>query len=150
MTQNYYLNKHGLFIEDLNLGQEESFTKKITEKDINLFSEITGDNNPVHIDDKFAKYTIFKKRIAHGFLSGSLISTVIATKLPGPGSIYLKQDLKFLAPVFIGEKVTAKVKILEIILEKKKIILLTECYVNKKKILTGKAEILVSSKLHLK
>ncbi len=146
MNQNYYLKKHGLFLEDLSIDQEAKYEKKITEKDINLFSKVTGDYNPVHVDEKFAKHSIFKKRIAHGFLSGSLISTVIATKLPGPGSIYLNQTLKFLAPVFIGDKVDARVKIIKIEFEKKKVTLLTECYIDKKKILTGLADILVSAK----
>jgi len=150
MTQNHYLNKHGFFIEDLHTGQDAKFQKKITEKDINLFTKVTGDNNPIHTDEKFAKYSLFKKRIAHGFLSGSLISTVIATKLPGPGSIYLKQTLMFLAPVFIGDTVVAKVTVSEIKLGKKKIILLTECFIGEKKILTGEAEILVSSRADLK
>ena len=150
MTKDYFLKKHGLFIEDLFEGQEASFKKIISEKDINLFAEISGDNNPVHVDELFAKYSIFKKRIAHGFLSGSLISTVIAKKLPGPGSIYLKQDLKFLAPVFINDEVVAKVKIIQIITEKKKVNLLTECFIDEKKILTGNAEILVSSRNEIK
>ena len=150
MTKDYFLKKHGLFIEDLFEGHEASFKKIISEKDINLFAEISGDNNPVHVDELFAKYSIFKKRIAHGFLSGSLISTVIAKKLPGPGSIYLKQDLKFLAPVFINDEVVAKVKIIQIITEKKKVNLLTECFIDEKKILTGNAEILVSSRNEIK
>ena len=150
MSQNYYLKKHGLFLEDLKIGQTANYKKKISEKDIDLFSKITGDNNPVHIDEKFAKFSIFKKRIAHGFLSGSLISTVIATKLPGPGSIYLNQTLKFLAPVFIGDIVSAKVTVNDIKLEKKKVTLLTECFVSKKKVLTGQAEILVSVKEEFK
>ena len=111
----------------------QNMKKKILEKDIHDFSKLTGDNNPVHVDEEFAKLTIFKKKIAHGFLSGSLISTVIATKLPGPGSIYLNQSLKFLAPVFVNETVIAKVKIEEINLEKNKIKLLTECFIEKKK-----------------
>ena len=150
MTQNYYFKKHGLFLEDLKIGQKASFKKQILEKDINLFSQITGDNNPVHIDEKFANFSIFKKRIAHGFLSGGLISTVIATKLPGPGSIYLNQSLKFLAPVFIGDIVIAQVTVNEIQSEKKKVILLTECFVSEKKVLTGQAEILVSVKEEFK
>tara|TARA_E500000331_G_C16688224_1_gene468496 strand:+ start:76 stop:528 length:453 start_codon:yes stop_codon:yes gene_type:complete len=150
MKQNYFLNKHGLFIEDLKIDQQATFEKKITEEDINQFSKITGDNNPVHTDEQFAKQTMFKKRIAHGFLSGSLISTVIATKLPGPGSIYLKQNLKFLAPVFIGNTVVAKVKIEEIKFESKKVLLLTECFIGEKKILTGNAEIMVTSKIDFK
>ncbi len=150
MKQDNFLNKHGLFIEDLKTNQQATYEKTINEEDINLFSKITGDNNPVHIDEEFAKRTIFKKRIAHGFLSGSLISTVIATKLPGPGSIYLKQNLKFLAPVFIGSTVTAKVTVEEIKLELKKVLLLTECFIDEKKILTGNAEIMVSSRTDLK
>ncbi len=146
MTSNYYFRKHGLFIEDLKIGQKASFEKLVNSNDINIFSNLTGDFNPVHTDEKFAKESIFKKRIVHGFLTGSLISTVIASKLPGPGSIYLKQELKFLSPVFIGEIVKAEVTILEINSEKKKILLLTECFVLEKKVLTGKAEILVSSK----
>ena len=150
MTNNYFLSKHGYFIEDLKIGQEANYEKKILEKDIMDFSSITGDCNPVHIDEKFAKHTFFKKRIAHGFLSASLISTVIATKLPGPGSVYLNQTLKFLAPVFIGDLVNAKVKVSEINLEKNRINLLTECFISDKRILTGNAEILVTSKTDLK
>ena len=130
-------------------GQEAILEKKITEKDILRFSELTGDNNPVHLDDDFAKFTIFKKKIAHGFLSGSLISTVIATKLPGPGSIYLSQTLKFFFFFFVDDTITAKVIIEEINMEKRKIKLLTECFVADKKILTGNAEILVSSKSNI-
>jgi len=92
------------------------------------------------------KKTIFKKRIAHGFLSASLISTVIANKLPGPGSIYLRQNLKFLAPVFIGDLLTVKVKVISLQIERKRVTLLTECFKSEKKILTGEAEILVESK----
>ncbi len=150
MTQNYYMKKHGLFLEDLKIGQAAYYKKKISEKDINIFADITGDNNPVHIDEKFARFSIFKKRIAHGFLTGSLISTVIATKLPGPGSIYLNQSLKFLAPVFIGDTVNAKVIINDIQKENKKVTLLTECFISKKKVLTGQAEILVSVKEEFK
>ena len=150
MTNNYFLSKHGYFIEDLKIGQEANYEKKILEKDIMDFSLVTGDSNPVHMDDKFAKHTLFKKRIAHGFLSASLISTVIATKLPGPGSVYLNQTLKFLAPVFIGDLVNAKVKVGEINLEKNRINLLTECFIAEKRILTVNAEILVTSKADLK
>ena len=113
MDKSYYLKKHGYFLEDLKINQKAHYKKKISENDINLFSQISGDNNPIHMDDKFARSSIFKKRIAHGFLSGSLISTVIATQLPGPGSIYLNQSLKFLAPVFIGDTITTIVTIKE-------------------------------------
>ena len=146
MSESYYSKKHGLFIEELEVGQQAIFSKIISEKDIQLFSEISGDDNPVHLDEKFAKHSLFKKRIAHGFLSASLISTVIAKKLPGPGSIYLKQSMKFLAPVFIGEEVSARVEVTEINREKNIISLLTECFIKEKKIITGNAQILVSSR----
>ncbi len=120
MNDNNFKKLHGFFIEDLKVGQKAVLKKKITENDINQFSTITGDDNPVHINEDFAKYTIFKKRIAHGFLSASLISTVIATKLPGPGSIYINQSLKFLAPVYIDEEISVNISVLEINKEKKK------------------------------
>ena len=146
MNKSYYLKKHGYFLEDLRINQEAQLKKKISENDINLFSKISGDDNPIHMDEKFARSSIFKKRIAHGFLSGSLISTVIAKKLPGPGSIYLNQTLKFLAPVYIGDTITVVVTIKKIEIEKGKVSLQTECFNSKQKILTGQAEILVSGK----
>ena len=150
MSKKNFKKLHGFFIEDLEVGQKAILKKKITEDDIYQFSKITGDNNPVHVDEDFAKQTIFKKRIAHGFLSASLISTVIATKLPGPGSIYINQSLKFLAPVYIDEEISVNVVVLEINMEKKRVKLLTECFKSEKKILTGEAEILVNSKKELK
>jgi len=137
---------HGFFIEDLRLNQTEEFQKKITEKDINEFAKLSGDDNPVHTNSDFAKKTIFKQKVAHGFLSASLISMLIATKLPGPGSIYLSQNLKFLAPVFIDDLVRVKVTVEEIDQEKKKVKLQTECFKNEKKIITGEAVVLVNSK----
>ena len=128
-----FKNLHGFFIEDLRLNQTEEFEKKITEKDINEFAKLSGDDNPVHTNSDFAKKTIFKQKVAHGFLSASLISMLIATKLPGPGSIYLSQNLKFLAPVFIDDLVRVKVTVEEIDQEKKKVKLQTECFKNEKK-----------------
>ena len=137
---------HGFFIEDLRLNQTEDIEKKITDKDIDDFAKLTGDNNPVHTNSDFAKKTIFKQKVAHGFLSASFISTLIATKLPGPGSIYLSQNLKFLAPVFIDDLVRVKVTVEEIDQEKKKVKLQTECFKNEKKIISGEAVVLVNSK----
>ena len=137
---------HGFFIEDLRLNQTEELEKKITEKDINEFAKLSGDDNPVHTNSDFAKKTIFKQKVAHGFLSASLISTLIATKLPGPGSIYLSQNLKFLGPVFIDDLVRVKVTVEEIDQEKKKVKLQTECFKNEKKIISGEAVVLVNSK----
>ena len=137
---------HGFFIEDLRLNQTEELEKKITEKDINEFAKLSGDDNPVHTNSDFAKKPIFKQKVAHGFLSASLISMLIATKLPGPGSIYLSQNLKFLAPVFIDDLVRVKVTVEEIDQEKKKVKLQTECFKNEKKIISGEAVVLVNSK----
>ena len=134
------------FIEDFSVGMESTTEKTVTIEDIKRFAEVSGDFNPVHLDEEFAKKTIFKGRIAHGFLTASFISTIIATELPGPGSIYLKQSLKFLAPVYINEKILVKVRIIEINIEKSKVKLITECFKNKTLVLTGEAEILVQAK----
>ena len=134
------------FIEDFTVGMESTTEKTVTIEDIKRFAEVSGDFNPVHLDEEFAKKTIFKGRIAHGFLTASFISTVIATELPGPGSIYLKQSLKFLAPVYIDEKILVKVRIIEINIEKSKVKLITECFKNKTLVLTGEAEILIQAK----
>ena len=141
---------HGFFIEDLQIDQTDKIERKITEKDIDNFVKLTGDNNPVHTNLDFAKKTIFKQKVAHGFLSASLISTLIATKLPGPGSIYLSQNLKFIAPVFIDDLVIVKVTVKEIDHEKKKVKLQTECFKNEKKIISGEAIVLVNSKKDFK
>lgn len=118
----------GKTIDQISVGDSEKFSKTISESDVYLFAGVTGDFNPAHIDEEYAKNTYFKKRIAHGILSGGLISTVIGTKLPGPGSIYREQQLKFLAPVYIGDTVTAKVEVKEMNTEKNKITLQTTCH----------------------
>ena len=134
------------FIEDFSVGMESTTEKTVTIEDIKKFAEVSGDFNPVHLDEEFAKKTIFKGRVAHGFLTASFISTIIATELPGPGSIYLKQSLKFIAPVYINEKILVKVRIIEINIEKSKVKLITECFKNKTLVLTGEAEILIQAK----
>lgn len=118
----------GKTIDQLTIGDSDEFTKTVSESDIYLFAGITGDLNPAHINEEYAKNTFFKERIAHGFLIGAFISTVIGTKLPGPGSIYREQQLKFLAPVRIGDTITARVEIQEIDIEKNKITLQTGCF----------------------
>ena len=138
------------FIEDFTVGMEATTEKTVTIEDIKRFAEVSGDFNPVHLDEEFAKKTIFKRRVAHGFLTASFISTIIASELPGPGSIYLKQSLKFLAPVYINEKILVKVRIIEINIQKSKVKLITECFKNKTLVLTGEAEILVQAKKKMK
>lgn len=99
--------------DEINIGDEASISKVITDEDIVKFSEVSLDKNPLHLDDEFAEKTMFGKRIAHGFLGASLISAVLGTKLPGINTIYMSQSLKFLAPVFIGDEITATVKVSE-------------------------------------
>lgn len=118
----------GKTIDQISLGDAQTFSKTISESDVYLFAGVTGDFNPAHINEEYAKNTFFKKRIAHGILSGGLISTVIGTKLPGPGSIYREQQLKFLAPVYIGDTITARVEVTEMNTEKNKITLQTTCH----------------------
>lgn len=117
----------GLKINELTIGQKSSFTKSISETDVYLFAGISGDFNPAHVNEEYAKDTFFKRRIAHGILSGALISAVIGVKLPGPGTIYLTQNLSFLAPVYIGDTITSTVEVIEINEEKNKVVLSTFC-----------------------
>lgn len=136
----------GHFFEDLTLGQSASFAKTITEADILLFAAVSGDTNPVHINAEAAAASMFKERIAHGMLSASLISTVLGTRLPGPGTIYLGQNLKFRAPVRIGETVTATVTITALDAAKKRATLSTVCTVGGKPVIDGEATVMVQAR----
>ena len=118
---------YGKTIEELNLGDSAEFSKTISEADIYQFAGVTGDLNPAHINQAYAEKTFFKGRIAHGMLMGGFISAVIGMQLPGPGSIYLGQNLKFMAPAKIGDTITAKVEVTEITAEKNRIALRTTC-----------------------
>ncbi|XMB86194.1 MaoC family dehydratase [Mycoplasmatota bacterium WC44] len=130
----------GKKINELNIGDYETFTKKITEKEVELFGEVSGDMNPVHFDSEYASTTIFKKRIAHGMLCASLFSTIIGTKLPGYGTIYLSQDVKWLAPVYLGDELVAKVTVVEKNEEKNRVVLETTTTNQEGKVvITGKA-----------
>ena len=113
----------GLNINQITIGQSASFSKTITETDVYMFAGISGDLNPAHINEEYAKNTLFKGRIVHGMLVSSLISAVLAMQLPGPGTIYLKQDLKFLAPVRISDTVTATCTVTQKIDEKNRVVL---------------------------
>lgn len=117
----------GKTIDKLNIGDTAKFAKTVSESDIYLYAGITGDFNPAHINEDYAKNTFFKTRIAHGMLSAGFISTVIGNELPGTGSIYVKQDLRFLAPVRIGDTITALVEVIEIMDGKNRVRLKTVC-----------------------
>ncbi len=117
----------GKTIEEIHIGDTAEFTKTISESDIYLFAGVTGDLNPAHINESYAKNTFFKGRIAHGMLLAGFVSGVIGMKLPGPGSIYIRQELKFLAPARIGDTITARVEITQMQSEKNRITLRTTC-----------------------
>ena len=117
----------GKSIDQIKVGDMAEFAKTVTETDIYLYAGITGDFNPAHVNEVYAKNTFFKTRIAHGMLTAGFISAIIANQLPGPGTIYLKQDLSFLAPVHIGDTITGRVEIVELIPEKNRVRIKTTC-----------------------
>ncbi len=134
---------HGYYIEDLEEGMSAAFGKTITDADILMFAGVSGDTNPVHLNEEFALGTAFQGRIAHGMLTASLISTVLGTKLPGPGCIYLSQSLKFLAPVRAGDTVRAEVTLRSLDKERRRCVFETVCKVGGKNVLEGEALIMV-------
>lgn len=136
----------GYFIEELTEGMSASFAKTITETDITLFAGVSGDTNPMHINEDYAKATRFGGRIAHGMLSAGLISAVLGTKLPGPGSVYLSQTLKFRAPVRPGETVEATASIISVDRTKNRVTLRCEARVGTLLVLDGEALVMVPSR----
>ena len=134
------------YIEDLKPGMSESFAKTVTERDIELFGEVSGDVNPVHFDEAFASKTIFKGRIAHGVLSASYISTVLGMKMPGPGTIFMSLTTKFKAPVRIGDEVTATCTVREVIAEKRRVIFDCACKVGDLVVIEGEAMVMAPSR----
>ena len=137
---------NGYDIEDLSPGMTASFAKTITEADIVLFASASGDNNAMHTNEEFARRTQFKGRIAHGMLTASVISAAIAAKLPGAGTVYLGQNLRFLAPVRPGDTVNATVTVTEIIPEKRRVALATVCTVAGKVVVDGNAVVMTTSR----
>lgn len=136
----------GYYFEDLTVGMTASLTKTISQEDIDMFATVTGDRNPIHLDEEWAQTTRFKGRIAHGVLTAGLISAVMGTRLPGPGNIYLKQTLEFQAPVKPGDVVTATVTIRELIPERRRVILDTICSCGSVTVLTGEALLSVQTR----
>lgn len=120
--------------------------KYVTDKDIEMFAEVSTDHNPVHLDDDYAQDTIFEGRIAHGMLTAGLISAVIGEQLPGHGAIYMSQSLKFLAPVRPGDLVYAEVKVTDIQIDKRRVKLDCKCEVDGKNVLVGEAMVLAPSR----
>ena len=137
---------HGYYFEDLAEGMTDVFGKTVTDADICIFAGVSGDTNPVHLNDDFAKPSMFKGRIAHGMFGAALISAVFGTKLPGPGCIYVSQTLKFKAPVRVGDTMVARVTVRKLIPNKKFVEFDTVVTVAGKPVIEGEAIIMVPSK----
>ncbi len=138
--------QQGYFIEDLEVGMAATHSKEITDSDIAAFADVSGDNNPIHLDDEYAASTMFGERIAHGMLSASLLSTVLGTILPGPGSIYLSQTLKFKAAVRIGDTVNATATVAQLDAGRRRATLSCSCTVGDIVVIDGEAIIMVPSR----
>ncbi len=137
---------HGLYLEDIKLGLTAVYTKTVTDADIVMFAGVSGDTNPMHLSSDFAANSTFEGRIAHGMLTAAFISTLIGTKLPGPGCIYMGQSLKFLAPVRVGDTVNTRATVTDINLEKGRVTLHTQCMVGDVVVIEGEALVKVPSR----
>lgn len=133
-------------IEDLSEGMSETYVRTVTSREIEQFAEVSGDDNPIHLDADYAAETMFGERIAHGMLSAGFISAILGTRLPGPGGIYLSQSLKFKAPVKLGDEVTTTVTVTEVWSEKKRARFETICRVGETVVIDGEAVMLVPSR----
>lgn len=136
----------GYRFEELKVGMSATFSRTVTDTDMRNFTGVSGDTNPMHLNEEYAKATPFKGTIVFGMLTASLISAVVGTKLPGPGCIYMTQTLKFLAPVRVGDTVYATCKVKELFPEKHRVLLDTKCYVHDTVVVDGEALIKVPSK----
>ena len=134
------------YIDDLKPGMSESFSKTVTESDIQKFGEVSGDMNPAHFDEEWAKTTMFKGRIAHGVLSASYISTVLGMKMPGPGTIFMSLTTRFKAPVRIGDTVTATCTVREVNAEKRRVVFDCVCKVGDVTVVDGEATVMAPAR----
>lgn len=137
---------HGYYLEDLKVGMSASYGRTVTETDIANFAGVSGDTNPLHLNAEFAANTRFKQRIAHGMLSAAYISTLIGTRLPGPGCLYISQMLRFTAPVRIGDTVIATATVTDIDTARRRVKLSTVCRVGDTVVVDGEAETLLESR----
>ncbi len=135
----------GYSFEELSVGLSATVSRTVTETDLRNFSGVSGDTNPMHLNEEYARHTPFKGCIVHGLLSASLISAVVGTKLPGPGCIYMSQTLRFLAPVRVGDTVYATATVRELYPEKKRVLMDTKCFVRDTVVIEGEALIKVPS-----
>jgi 3-hydroxybutyryl-CoA dehydratase len=138
--------QNGYDVEDITVGMSAEIAKTITDADIVLFSGVSMDSNAVHMDEEFGRSTPFGGRIAHGMLSASLLSSVLGNRLPGPGTVYMSQSLRFRAPVRPGDTVHAKVTVKEVVAEKCRVVLDTVCTVGDKVVIDGEAMVMATSR----
>ena len=132
--------------DEIKIGDEAQLTRTLQKEDIDLFAVLSGDANPTHVDDEFARTDSFHRVVAHGMWGGALISAVLGTELPGPGAVYVSQSLKFRAPVRVGDTVQVRATVKEIIAAKGRVILETVCSVGDTVVLEGEAHVLVGSR----
>lgn len=132
-----------LSIEEIKEGMEASYSQTITDTDIKQFAGLSGDRNPVHMDEEYAQNSRFKKRIAHGMISSSFFSALFGTKIPGEGCVYVAQSLQFKRPVYLGDTVTATVSVTKVDLDKRRVFFRTTCKVKNKIVIDGEAELYV-------
>lgn len=138
------------YLEDLAVGMTADYHRVVTEDMIESFADVSGDYNPLHLDEEYAKSTMFNGRIAHGILGASFISKIFGTEMPGKGSVYISQTLRFLAPVRIGDTVTTTVEVVDINREKKRVAFKSRCRVDRTVVIDGDATILVPSRASTK
>ena len=135
--------KESYSINEIEIGMSASYTQTITDTDVKQFAGLSGDRNPVHMDECYAESSRYKKRIAHGLLSASFFSALFGTQLPGKGCVYVSQNLNFKRPVYLGDTVTAKITVLKIDVKKQRVFFETICTVNNKKVIDGTAELYI-------
>ncbi|MFN3212365.1 MAG: MaoC family dehydratase [Henriciella sp.] len=138
--------KEGYKFEDMSIGMTHETVHTITEKDIDLFAEVSGDRNPLHMDEEFAKQTQFGQRIAHGALTASYISGILGNDLPGPGSIFVGLNMRFRRPVYIGSEVIVRVVVTEMKERGNRVTLKVSCNVDGKAAISGEAMVMVPSR----
>ncbi|MEM7334704.1 MAG: MaoC family dehydratase [Chloroflexota bacterium] len=146
MNDDAFQQLHGYYIEELTVGQTAVYSKMFTDADVLQFTAVSGDDNPLHTNAEFAEKTRFGKHIIHGMLTTSLWSTIIGTKLPGPGCAYMSQSLNFYLPVYVGDTVMAVMTITKIDIEKQRVFLEGEAYVSDKLVASGEAMVWVPKK----
>ena len=141
MSNSFVFNK--IPLEEIEIGMNVSYSQTITDADVKAFSGISGDRNPIHLDEQYAEKSRYKKRIAHGLMTASYFSALFGTKIPGEGCVYVSQSLNFKRPVYIGDTVVATVEVISVDLAKKRVFFRTTCKVKNKVVTDGEAELFV-------